>query len=144
MDATLTTSRRRTSRTLIGALLLCVVGVVASILLTQQIDIDRLGDWVSHRKRTKIILFHNPIGTTGRVEGWVGGNWIEVEDKLKIIGGGNVLDLKASPTGLTGTANGMPVSCRNLTIESGTGTLTVDDPELLARMGTPFDFRADP
>ncbi len=144
MDATRTTSRRQTSRTLIVVLFLCVAGVIASILLAQQTDLTRVGDWVSHRKRTKIVLYHIPIGTTGRVEGWVGGNWTEVEGKLKIIGGGNELDLKAGPTGLIGTANGMPVSCRNLTIESGTGTLTVDDPELLARIGTTFDLRAEP
>ncbi len=145
MDATCTTSRRQTSRTLIVALLLCVMAIVASALLARQIDIIKIGDWVANRQRTKsIVLFHAPAGTTGRVEGWIGGMWISVEDKLKIIGGGNELDLRSSPTGLTGTANGMPVNCRNLTIESGTGRLTVDDPELLARIGTAFELRVDP
>jgi len=129
----------------VGSAFVCVIGLGLLILFGRQFGMIRIADVAKPRKRTEpIILMHAPAGPTGRVEGWAGGMWISVEGNLELMSGGNSLNLRATPTGLTGTVNGMPVSCRNLTIDTGTGRLTVDDPELLARIGTDFDFRVGP
>jgi len=145
MHVTPTATRRQLPYVLVGALLLALASWGLLVLLAQDRHISGIADRkTTFNWRTEpVILMYSPVGPTGRIVGWVGEMFIEVEGNLKLTTGGGLLDLQTSPNGLTGTVNGMSVTCQNLTVQSETGALILDDPALLDRIGTDFDFEIE-
>ncbi len=143
MDATRILGRgwRFSLRTMFVAVVLALLacGFAVQQRRIQILTAERIGAETNRR----IMLFH-VLGAAAapRIAGFIGGEYVELSETIKITDRRNQLHVDAGENSLVANVNGRTIHCTTFTFDPKSGQFETDAPQFFERLGMDFDFSA--